>query len=146
MAHQVIDIPGGSTMFDAAPSVRVEGAEDEPVTLVVKYRSKWIVPGEAPAFGLITFTDVIEYRFVATFFGYEDHAGHESDFRFGLIEIVNSAYVENMASKGARRKHAGQRFGEVIKESEVKHYRLAFDEYGKFDVIALGVSVSEVAG
>jgi len=54
--------------------------------------------------------------------------------------------VENMASKGARRKHAGQRFGEVIKESEVKHYRLAFDEYGKFDVIALGVSVSEVAG
>ncbi|MET0645673.1 MAG: hypothetical protein ABW208_03570 [Pyrinomonadaceae bacterium] len=144
MAHRVIGIPGGSTKFDSAPSVRVEGAEDEPVKLVVKYHSRETTGGAAPMYGLITFTDVLEYRFVASFFEYEDYAGHERDFRFGLIEILDSEYVENMAARGARREHAGQRFGEVIKESEVKHYRLAFDDYGQFDVIALGVSVGEV--
>jgi hypothetical protein len=146
MAHRVIDIPGGGTRFDAAPSVRVEGAEDEPVSLSVKYHSRATTGGRAPVFGVITFTDVLEYRWVADFADYEDYAAHKDDSQFGLIEIIASAYVENMASKGMWSSYKGQRFGEVIKESEVRHFRLAFDEYGKFDVIALGVTVGEIPG
>lgn len=145
MAYKVIEIPGGGTRLEDAPSVRILGASGEPVTLIIQYHARETVEGQPPLFGEITFFDVLEYRWIADFVDYEDYPEHEKDFEFGLVEIIDSKYIENMASKGPWRDFPGQRFGPGIKESSVRHFRIVFDEYGKFDIIAFEVSVRETS-
>lgn len=124
--------------------MQVPGASNSDVTLSVKYNASETTGGRPPTFGQIVFSSVLEYRWQASEVEYEDFVEHEDDFEFGLIEIRNSSYVENMAAKGVRAQFGEHRFGEAINDSEVKHYRLAFDDYGHFDVIALNVSVSQI--
>lgn len=144
MAHTVIAIPGGSTRFEDAPRVRILGASGESVSIVITYRASAIHPDQPLLWGEIIFSDVLEYRWIADFVKYEDHPRHQDDFTFGLIHITDSAYVKTMAAKGPWRHARGHGFGDVIPESHVKHFRLAFDEYGRFDIIALGVSIREM--
>lgn len=99
-----------------------------------------------PHYFKLRFTGVLEYRFIEYDHGYEDLEQHIGDYKSGLIEVLNSAYIENMASKGRRGNYPiGQRFGKYddnpnsggIFERDVRHFRLAFDEWGKLDVIAI---------
>ena len=138
-----IPIPGGSTRFEDAPVVRIAGGGDEPMTVTITYNAAEITGGRPPLLAEITFISVLEYRWVAQFVDYYPD-DDEENFEFGLIQITDSKHIEDMAAKGPWRNYPGQRFGDVIAESNVKHFRIAFDNYGLFDVIALGVVVREV--
>ena len=142
MSYTILSIPGGTTCREDDPVVRISSVPDGPISLIVDYCASYIQDG--PLYGEIVFSNILEYRFQVDFVEYEDLADHRDDYEFGLIEIHNSAYIENMASKGANAQFHGQRFGQVIQESEIKHYRLAFDEYGRFDVICFGVSAKVI--
>lgn len=144
MAFTKIDIPGGKTNWYAFPTVQVIGTTDESVTLVIRYHATERREHQPSLTAEVTFVDVFEYRWQAEFIEYEDLPCHRGDFTFGLIEILESQYVENMASKGSLRKYPGKRFGSGIAESDVRHFRIAFDDYGRFDVIAMGVKVEAV--
>lgn len=101
----------------------------------------------------IEFSGVLEYRFIGHFAYYEDIELHERDYKFGLIEIFSSAYIENMALKGSRRDlPVGQRFGKYdndpdsggIFEADVRHFHFAQGEWGKLDIIALDFAITKV--
>jgi hypothetical protein len=142
MTYKIIEIPGGSTTLDDGPNIKIVGASNEPVSVIVTYIAGGSVEGRV--FGEITFDNVLEYRWIAGFVDYDDYPQHKQDYELGLIEVLNSAYVENMASKGPLRELSNQRFGAATKEKDVRHFRLGFDDYGCFDVIALAVSVRTV--
>ena len=146
MAYKIIEIPGGTTTLDDAPQVQIIGSSGTGVTVVIKYNSSYIEEGKPSRFGEITFSGIFEYRWVKSDFEYEAHPEHEGDYEFGLIEIMDSAYIEDMASKGSRRDYPGERFGfgRDFPESRVRHFRLAFDDYGRFDVIAVEVTIKEI--
>ena len=158
MAYRVIELPGvrrdpgrtswAKTSFD---SIRILGRRDEPVCVTV------VICNYSPShddavhrYFHLQFSGVLEYRYIDEIVSYEDQEAHRHDFEFGLIEILDSAYIENMASKGRRGNYPiGQRFGKFdpapgsggIAESEVRHFRLAFDKWGRLDVIALHLSI-----
>ncbi len=144
MPYNMISIPSGSTRFEDAPTIQVIGNSNSDVALSIKYHASENTGGRPLVFGLIVFSNVLEYCWQADYVEYEELSEHEDDFEFGLIEILRSSYIENMAAKGVKAQFSGHRFGEGINDAEVKHYRLAFDDYGRFDVIALSVSVSEI--
>ncbi len=145
MSHKIIPIPGGSTQFEDGPILQVSGNANSPINLSIKYCAAEIVANRPAVYGLIVFSSVLEYRWQEGYLEYEDFAAHKDDYEFGLIEVINSEYIKNIAAKGVRADFSEHRFGEGVDDAEVKHYRLAFDEYGRFDVIALSVSVSEIS-
>ena len=143
MNFKLIDIPGGSTMTDDSPDVKIVCPSDSPLTLIIKYHSNWIGRGEPPRLGEITFSSVLEFRWIdeaCEYFQFPE----ERDHGYGLIEILNSKHKENMASKMQWKDRSGKRFGPTVEESDVHHFRLAFPYYGCFDIIALEVSIREI--
>lgn len=138
-------MPGDTTQYDDSPEVRILNASGGSTQLSITYYAGLITPSGTAPKAQILFHDVLEYRWVIDSFEYEDFDEHQDDFSLGLIEIVNSRYIDRMASRGPWRDHPQMRFGDVINEADVKHYRIVFDEYGHFDVIALGVSIEEVS-
>jgi hypothetical protein len=143
MAYLTIPIPGGSTRFEDAPVIRITGGGDEPLTVTICYNAAETTGARSPLLAEVTFTNVLEYRWVAHFVDYYPD-DDEGNFEFGLIQIVDSKHIEEMAAKGPWREYPGRRFGDVIAEAEVKHYRMAFDDYGLFDIIALDAVAREV--
>lgn len=143
--HKIIPNPGGSTRFEDGPTLQVSGDANSPISLSIKYHAAEIAANHPAMYGLIVFSSVLEYRWQEGYLEYEDFAAHKDDYAFGLIEITNSEYIKNMVARGVRTDFPEHRFGEGINDADVKHYRIAFDEYGRFDVIALSVSVSEIS-
>ena len=145
MSYIKVEIPGGGTGYENSPSVQIIGGGNSDKTIILKYASDLIKENEMRAFGEITFTGVLEYRWVT--FEYEyypyDEELEESE-GFELIQIIDSKWVENMASKSPFRNYPNRRFGPFIKESDVKHFRISFDDYGCFDIICLEVVIRQV--
>jgi hypothetical protein len=144
MTHKDIPIPGGTTNSEDSPEVRIIHISEHPLALIIKYISQSTKKGEPRIFGEITFSNVLEYRWIESEYIYFPFP-EENDYERGLIEILNSKHIENMASKGYQKKLSGKPFGPFVKESDVHHYRLAFPEYGYFDIIALGISMKEIS-
>jgi hypothetical protein len=163
MEFRSIPIPGKSTFQAYDIVVQISSQEDTPVSLLIRYQFEEEdftydpdvdYTKEPSKFGEIVFTDVIEYRFCYDEYTYDDFsdlAKAESEFYvagndFGLAEITESTYVENMVFKGVR---SGWKIGMkpeergAINESSLKHFRIWFDKYGRFDVLALGVLVRQ---
>ncbi len=141
-----IPIPGKSTAFVNGPWVEVQGIADEAVHLVLKYIFNWLPDGKK-VYGEFRFKNVFEYRFRTFENLYEDFPELEhyppGVSCFGLIDIQGSPYIENLLSKGPLRNYPGERLGHVLKESDLHHYAVSFDDYGAFDILALEVSVRE---
>ncbi|MFL5801987.1 MAG: hypothetical protein ACJ8CR_09635 [Roseiflexaceae bacterium] len=142
MSYKTIDIPGGSTRFEDSPVVQIRGIKDGPVEVIIKYHARETTGGRPPLFGVITFTNVLEYRWTSDVIEYYPYNDSEN-IAFGLIQILDSKHIKDIVTKGPWHSLPNKRFGPNIEESEVKHFRLIFDEYGQFDVIALGISVGE---
>jgi hypothetical protein len=143
MSYTALSIPGCTTSYEGDPVVRISAVPDGPVSLIVDYCASYIEDG--PLYGEITFSQILEYKFQVSFVDYEDFPEHSSDYEIGPIEIHQSAYIENMASRGVNARFHGHRFGQFIEEAEVKHYRLGFDDYGRFDVICFGASAKVIS-
>ncbi len=142
MAYLKIDIPGGRTIYEDAPSVQIVCTASSWASLIIKYAAAEYVEGQPQLYGEITFKNVMEYRWVVFGYDYSPYSDDEYEGEgFELIQITDSKQVEDMASKSPFRYYPGKRFGPVIDESRVKHFRISFDDYGSFDVIAFDVSV-----
>jgi hypothetical protein len=142
MSYKIIPIPGEHTMREGCPQVTISGGGDSHVCLSIRYHASCV--GEPYLIGEVEFPGVYEFRFIDADFRYERHAEHLYDSRFALIEVENSAYVEEMAAKRDLGYRTENRFGDLIPESSVKHYRMVFDEYGQYDVIAREVIVRAI--
>lgn len=144
MAYKVISIPGGSTTYDDCPRVQIISSDISKPTLIIKYIAGEFVENQPQLYGEITFLQVMEYRWVAFDYAYSPYQQDEQGEGFELIQIIDSKWIENIAAKGWFQKYPGQRFGPVIQESDVKHFRITFDDYGIFDIIAFDISVKEI--
>lgn len=136
MAFTVIDIPGRPGAAEVE-GVRIIGRTDELATIIVTYTARGKHPGDPPMMrGEITFAHVLEYRWVAFDYVYDDFPDYPLGVPFGLIAIADSRYVERMAALGPARDRPGRRFGSRTTEAAIRHYRLAFDDYGEFTIVA----------
>ena len=144
MAHRVLECPGQTTRYEDCPQLAMTGGGNTSLGLTLRYCASAIADDGTILAGEIVFSDVLEFRWIEHDAAYEEHPEHDDDFRFGLIEIENSAYVETMASRSGWRNHAGTRI-RGRPESEVRHFRIGFDDWGRLDVIATRIAMrSEV--
>lgn len=141
MAHKILPIPGQTTRYEGCPRLVVAGGGNTSLSVTVAYHASEITADQTILLGEITFSDVLEFRWIEHDAAYEEHPQHEDDYDFGLIEIQDSAYIETMASRGGWREHAGTRI-RGRPESEVRHFRMGFDEWGTLDVIATAIAMS----
>jgi hypothetical protein len=86
--------------------------------------------------GNITFSGVLECRWIEAGHEYDDHAAHADDRGEGLREIVDSAYVVAMDAMGWRQRPGRLR----LYEDRVRHFRVGLASSGELNVIATGVS------
>ncbi len=141
-----IEIPGEPGAAEVE-SVQIIGGTDESTTVVVTYvaAAKGYVAGPAVRAEVI-FSSVLEYRWITFDLFYEVFPEDEDSPKFGLVEVLHSRYIENMAAKGGRRDWPDHRFGLHLHESDVRHFRLSFDDWGELIVIALGVASRQLPG
>lgn len=143
MAHKVLDIPGGSTRFENRPEVTFSGGGTTSVSITVTYRATERTDEAPPRRGQLIFSDVLEVRWIEHDVDYDEYPQHEEDHNFGLIEIVDSAYVQAMAANGPWRDHVGLRIrGQP--ETVVRHFRLSADDWGTLNVIATKIEIREL--
>lgn len=84
----------------------------------------------------IEFIHVLDFRFYDFELGLEPP--NSEDFEFGLIELRSSTLLERFVSTGAVRRTAMP----VTNESDLHHYRIAFDDHGIYDVVCVDIRVS----
>jgi hypothetical protein len=140
MGYRVVEGDGLRTRYAGAPAVVVHAVPDGPLALEVAFQSEPARVGTEAGFTRLWFEDVREYRWIAadqTYF-----AGNRDDFEFGLIEIIDSEQIKRLLAEGLYAdRPPGQRLGGTVDESELRHYRIGFDDYGSFDVICRGLRV-----
>ncbi len=142
MAYIVIPIPGGGTTLDDRPVVQVVSERNQMVKLIIKYKS--CHSDEGPRFGELTFTPVFQYRWTYDEVDYNEFESDAEDYEFGgLIEIIDSAYLADILAK-TEKYHGQQGFIAYKKFYNIRHFRLGFDEYGVFDIVAADVLVREI--
>lgn len=141
MAYQVLQFPGQTTRYEDCPQLAVAGGGNASLSVTITYHASAIAADQTILLGEITFSDVLEFRWIEYDAAYEEHPQHEGDFEFGLIELQNSAYIETMASRGRWREYPGERI-RGLPEAGVRHFRMGFDEWGTLDVIATKIAMS----
>lgn len=140
MGNREISGTGLRTRYADTPAVKINAVRDGPVELEISYQAEPARAGEIALFTRIIFTDVHEYRWVASDQTY--FITNRDDFEFALIEIVDSGQINMMTAEGMYADRApGQRLGGVLDERSLHHYRIGFDDYGTFDVISLGLKI-----
>ncbi len=142
MAHRVIEIPFGSTILEDNPVVEVVRKPGEMVNLIVKYDSCY--SGEGNRMGELTFVKVFQYRWTYGEIDYDDFESDPSDYAFGLIEITDSRHIADILAKTEKQRAKDSGLVLYMKLYNVRHFRLGFDEYGYFDILAADVCVREI--
>lgn len=138
VSHETIGHGSLRTGRSTGPRVTITGQADEPLELVLQYDV--VRQDGGPGSVTLTFRNVLEYRCVDSDFEY--YVADKEDFEFDLIEIKPSGLVELMARSGMHRVAGlGERLGGVVRESDVRHFRIGFDHYGVFDVLCLDLDV-----
>jgi len=143
MPYNILSIPGGTTRYDDCPRISVTGGGNTSVSVTVTYHAALVPPGTRATLGEVVFSDVLEIRWIDCDVSYEEYSQHEDDYEFGLIEVLDSAYIETMASRGVYRDRPGNRI-RGNPEAAVRHFRMGFDKWGDLNVIATKFSVREL--
>jgi len=137
-------VPGAylGTGADDAPEVRVlTRRAGNSTDLSISYHS--FSEGKPDLFTTITFPNVVEYRWVDG--DWDRIWPHPEDHEFTLIEIFNSELIERMIqSSPYRNDPTGERLGGALRESDVHHYRISFDNHGIYDVISTQCAIESV--
>jgi hypothetical protein len=134
----------GTTWSDG-PDVSIGGGNDKPATLDLEFDSAEAHTDSAGRRTRVRFIGVLEYRWIASAFTY--FSWNRDDFGFCLGEVVGSELAEALLSSSIYSERGpGERLGGVVKDDRLRHFRIGFDDYGTFDVLALGVEVEAVEG
>jgi hypothetical protein len=59
-------------------------------------------------------------------------------FEYGLIELTSSETLRSFRSSGVLERPASP----VTREPELRHFRIAFDDHGTYDIICLGIELA----
>lgn len=141
MGHRVVNGEGLRTTYSASPSVTVNSTEDGPVSVRIVFQAEPSPLGAMAKFTILTFGNVLEYRWVASNFTY--FMANPDDYAFGLIEIIDSQLLEMMAANGMYKgRPEGMRLGGIIREEDVRHFRIGFDHYGTIDILCLALEIA----
>jgi hypothetical protein len=135
VTYRTVEGNGLATRFDGAPrfTATTQGGGNSP-TLRLEYYSAL----DAARLTHVDFTDVLWYQWTDEDF--EIFNSNADDYEFGLIEITNSEQVQRWVHGRPGRSLPG-----VLKESDLHHYRLGFEEHGTYDVICTSLAI-QVAG
>jgi hypothetical protein len=142
MTHRIISIPGESTRYENCPRIAITGGGNTSLSVSVTYSAAPRPHADAPrTLGEVVFSGVLEFRWIDADASYEEYPQHEDAFEFGLIEILDSAYIETMVSRGSGRDQPPGHRISGIPEASVRHFRMGFDDWGELNVIATELSV-----
>lgn len=145
MGHRFVEGEGPRTTYSSSPNVEFRSVEDGPVSVKITFQAEPAPLGREAKFTELTFKSVFEYRWISSSFSYlltniDDHA-------FALIEIVDSEHVQMMLERNIYQSQPkGLRLGGVVKETEVRHFRIGFDRYGYIDILCLDLQVTHTSG
>lgn len=84
----------------------------------------------------IAFQGVLDLRFYDWELGLQ--MPNEDDYEFSLIEIMNSEIVDEFAESNVLSRSPSP----VVHVSDLRHFRIGFDDFGTFDVICIDVSLA----
>lgn len=142
MAHRIIGGDEMRTVYEDAPELKIISNRDELTTIQLTYHSAPAKPGDRARLTRLTFTNVFEYRFVAS--EQEYSWTDDEDYEFTLIEILNSGQIKRLLDSGMYRNDPPGTRLSGIDEARLHHYRIGFDEYGTFDILCLGIRDEEL--
>ena len=111
------------------------------MSIVVTYHCAEISPDGTAPLGRIEFSGVQEFRWIESDVLYEEHDRHQDDYEFGLIEVVDSKYIETMRMRQPVAEQSGQP-RPVLPEFQLRHFRMGFDDWGELNVFATEVNVT----
>lgn len=132
--HVVVEGDGLRTQFAYAPKVSLEAAQDGPMTVKMRFASSVIGADKRVSVTTLTFANVLDFRWSDFELGLAIPNPDDTGFR--LIEVVDSGTIEEFLREGKLR----QRRRGLIKEEDLRHFRIAFDDHGTYDVVCTDVS------
>lgn len=136
MAHLVISIPGRTTHLGPSPKWSFTGGGSTSARVTIRYQSDLA----ASSWGEITFSGVLECRWIKAGLEYDEHVVHADDRSDGLIEIVESAYIAAMDAMGWHKRSG--RLQDYPKP--VRHFRFCHASWGELNVIATGIVIRTI--
>jgi|SRR5215203_1206043 len=149
MEYRVLAIPGETTIHEDNPDVAIVNHELSRPDLVVRYAAAPIEHVSRRAtisYGVLTFHQLKEYRWVDSELSYahfDDDLEDADSVVFGLIEVIDSRWVEKMRSESRYLKAIEANPGRT-NDLTIVHYRLTFEEYGAFDILARSVTTDTI--
>lgn len=142
MSYKSIPIPGGGTHLDDRPMVEVVSEPYVLVKLIIRYNCSY---SDQPArLGELLFSHVLQYRWTYGEIDYDDFPSDATDYTFGLIEIIDSPYIVDIIDKTEKQRGKDKGIIYYMNHWEIHHFRIAFDEYGQFDILCTDVLVREI--
>lgn len=146
MASRKLQIPGGSTSKSDIAVISIRGTTSEPTELMIKYIADIADDGKM-VYGEILFKNVLEYRWTSEMISYEEFIEHQDDGGLGLYEITDSKYV----SRISQYTHSPSVFSNdrwmisgAIPVENIRHFRIGFDDYGDFNILAMEVHIRQM--
>lgn len=141
MTHQLIDEEGLRTSRSGPPSVEFRTVEDGSPTVRLTFTSSKLTDGVPAHDAVVTFTEVLDFRWTDFDLGVLPGNEHAADF--GLQEVQGSGLVRSMAERD-RDRHPPEKVGGGVDWSSVHHYRTVFDDHGAYDIVCFGLDVELV--
>lgn len=124
------------TRYAEAPQVRFDVKGD--VTVVtMAFNSSLLGPDRHYWVTEIRFIHVLDFGFKDFDLGLD--LVNPDDFKYALIEVRESEIIRRFRETGALVRVASP----VVNVDDLRHYRIAFDDHGTYDVVALGIEASE---
>jgi len=134
--HVAIEGERLRTQFAGAPHVALEaslGSNDAVFEFDSSLRDSngfnWVT--------VVRFMRVLDFRFFDFELGLEDQMTNPGDLEYCLIEITDSDLTRAFVASGALRRTAVP----IVAEEDLRHYRIAFDDHGIYDVVCLGIEL-----
>ena len=123
------------TSFADAPAVSLEG-QGGSTECVLRFDSS---PVDADGLNWVTilrFAHVLDFRFSDFELGLE--LSNHDDFAYTLLRMVNSELLRRFVDSAALHRTARP----VLDDSDLRHYRIAFDDHGTYDIVCTGIEIS----
>lgn len=140
MTSRRVPGPGLRTSFADYPTVSFRATPDQgPVELILEFDGELLDEQRRRHITRVNFSGVKELRWIESRHYYlpTDQGEHS----FALIEIIDSELIERMKNTGPHRdKPSGERLG-LLKESDLRHFRISFDEHGTYDILCTGITI-----
>ena len=123
------------TSFADAPQVSIAGRAGI-TECVLRFDSS---PRDGEGMNWVTtlrFAHVLDLRFYDFELGID--LPDREDFAYALTRLSGSEILRRFADSGALTRTAMP----VLRDSDLQHYRIAFDDHGTYDIVCTGIEIS----